>query len=137
MAINQWRPLSKFTSWPDLWDNSDLAAWFNQPSTKLDVYETEDEVKVEADVAGVQADDIDLTFEDGVLWIKADRTVQQGDQDKKHYRKSSWSYNYKVAVPGKVDLEQEPTAEVEDGVLTVTFKKAEASKPRKLTVTAR
>lgn len=137
MALTPWRPLSKFNSWPDLWDEQDFSAWFNQPNTKLDVYETEDEVKVEADVAGVQPEDIDITFEEGVLWIKADRTVEKEGADKKHYRQSSWSYNYKVALPGKVDLEAEPKAEVENGVLTVSFTKAEASKPRKLKVTAR
>jgi HSP20 family molecular chaperone IbpA len=42
-----------------------------------------------------------------------------------------------VAVPGKIDLNKEPTAEVKDGVLTVTFEKSEVSKPKKLKVTAK
>lgn len=136
MAIVRWRPISNMLSqWPDLWDNE---SWqqglMSTGQRELDVYETEDSVVVRANVAGVQEDDIDLTFEKGVLWIKAERTEEESG-DKKHYSKSSWSYSYKVAVPGTIDYKTEPKAEVEDGVVTVTFKKAESSKPKKLKVT--
>ncbi|MBD3250648.1 MAG: Hsp20 family protein [Candidatus Pacebacteria bacterium] len=134
MAITPWRPLSIATRWPDLWEETDLSNWFGQPTSNLDVYETEDEVVVKANVAGVQAEDIDLTFEEGVLWIKARKSEEVGEQDKTHYQKSSWSYSYKVVVPGKIDLQKEPEANLDNGVLTVEFHKAEASKPKKLEV---
>ena len=98
------------------------------------MYETDNEVHVRANVAGVRENDIDLTFEKGVLWIKADRAEEASDEKKKHYSKSSWSYSYKVAVPGLIDYNQEPVVELDDGMLMITFKKAEASKPKKLAV---
>lgn len=120
--------------WPDFWDEDEL---FNLPtaSSSMDVYETEDEVVIRANIAGVTAENVDLTYEKGVLWIKAERTEEESSEPKKkHYSKASWSYSYKVAVPGMLDHTKEPEAKVEHGVLTVTFKKAEASKPKKLTV---
>lgn len=137
-SITRLSPLSRVLSrWPDTWDE-DLAelASFSRHND-LDVYETEDEVVVKANVAGVPAEAVDITFEKGVLWIQAEKEEEKGDDSKKHYSKSSWNYSYKVGVPGMLDLNQEPTAEVDHGVVTVTFKKAEASKPRKLTVKAK
>lgn len=133
MALVRWSPLSTMLSqWPDVWDDEMTPSIAG--SNNLDVYETEDEVVVKANVAGIPLEDIDLTYEKGVLWIKADKTQEESDKSKKHYSKSSWSYSYKVAVPGLIDYNQEPKAEVDDGVITVSFKKSEASKPKKLTV---
>ena len=121
------------SQWPDLWDDDFLPALNPNSQGNLDVYETEDEVVVRANVAGVRESDIDLTFEKGVLIIKADR-VEEDKKNKKHYSKSSWSYSYKVAVPGIIDYNSEPKAEVDDGMVTVTFRKSEGAKPKKLTV---
>lgn len=139
MALTKWTPLiSTLNRWPSIWDDDDMgaltSALTNHASNNLDVYETEDEVVVKANVAGVNSDDVDITFEKGTLWIKAERQEEESDQQKKHYSKSSWSYSYKIAVPGMLDFNQDPTAEVDNGVVTITFKKAEASKPRKVTV---
>lgn len=135
MAIVKWSPISRMLSqWPDMWDDeifNSLAP--TSGANNLDVYETEDEVVVEANVAGVSEDDIELTFDKGVLWIKADRQVEDS-KDKKHYSKSEWSYSYKVAVPGMIDMGQEPEATINDGLVKVIFKKSEASKPKKLTL---
>jgi HSP20 family protein len=135
MSLVRYSPLANMLSrWPSVWDDDDLAS-LSTSSNNLDVYETADEVVVRANVAGVPADKVDITFEKGVLWVKAEKEAESSDEDTKHYSKSSWSYSYRVAVPGTIDYNAEPTAEVEDGVVVVTFKKAEASKPKKLTVT--
>ena len=136
MSITRWSPLSRMLSqWPDTWDEDLFSSSMISGNNSLDVYETNEEVVIKANVAGVNESEVDLTFEKGVLWIKAQRTQEEEASDKKHYSKSSWSYSYKVAVPGTIDYGQEPSAEIEDGVVTVTFKKSESSKPKKLTVT--
>jgi HSP20 family protein len=124
--------------WPEFWDD-DISTLLSHDANNLDLYETKDEVIVKANVAGVETDKVEITFEKGVLWIQAKKEEESSDndEDKKHYSKASWNYSYKVAVPGMLDFNQEPTAEVENGVVTVVFKKAEASKPRKLTVKAK
>jgi HSP20 family protein len=129
--------MSSLSRWPSIWDEDDFGSLLPSATNNLDVYETNDEVVVKANVAGVPSDKVDVTFEKGVLWIKAEVTQEQDDQSKKHYSKSSWNYSYKVAVPGMIDYSHEPKATVKDGVVMVTFKKAEASKPKKLQVTAK
>lgn len=125
---------SSLSRWPSIWDDDDFTSLFPSATNNLDVYETNDEVVVKANVAGIPNDKVDVTFEKGVLWIKAQMEQEKDDQSKKHYSKSSWNYSYKVAIPGAIDYNHEPSAVVKDGVVTVTFKKAEASKPKKLQV---
>lgn len=117
--------------WPDIWDE-DMAPM--TASNNLDLFETENEVVVRANVAGVPEENLDMTYEKGVLWIKAEKTEEKDDNKAKHYSRSSWSYSYKVAVPGMLDHTSEPEVTLKDGVVTVRFKKAEASKPKKLSV---
>ena len=135
MAIVPWRPLSMLSNWPSVWDDDDLMG-LTSASNNLDVYETEDEVVIKANVAGVPADAVEVMFEKGVLRIKAERAEEQEDKQRQHYSKSSWNYSYRVAVPGvsMLDHNVDPDAVIKDGVVTVTFKKAEASKPKQVKV---
>lgn len=134
MAIVTYNPFS-LSRWPSVWDwdEEDTSV---APTSNLDVYETDQEVIIQANVAGVSEKDIDLTFEKGVLWVRA-LTQKDGediDQGRKYYRKASRSYSYKVAVPGNVDLQKEPQAALDQGILTVTFHKTEVAKPKRIEV---
>ena len=137
MAIVKWDPfdIRTFWRWPSIFEDEDWLTPFFDFGRQLDVYETKDEVVVRANVAGVKPEDVDVTFEDGILWIRGEQEEEK-KEDKKFYRKSSRSYSYKVAVPGNIDLKKEPTAEVKDGVITVRFKKTEEARPKKITVKA-
>jgi len=133
MAVVKWDPfdLRSFWRWPSVWEDEEWLPGLG--GQQLDVYETKDEVVVKANVAGVEPEKVDVTFEKGVLWIRADQEEEKRE-GRKYYKKSSRSYSYKIAVPGNVDLKADPVAEVENGVITVTFKKAEEAKPRKIAV---
>lgn len=132
MSIIRWNPsVGALSRWPSIWDEEDFPSFSG--ANNLDVYETQDEVVVKANVAGVPADKVDVTYDKGVLWIQAN-AQESSTEGKKHYSRSSWSYSYKVSVPGEIDVNLEPSAEVEDGVIKVTFKKSPASKPKKLQV---
>lgn len=137
MSIIRWNPNpNPLNRWPSFWDDEEFLP-LTQSSSNLDLYETEDEVVVKANVAGVPNDSLDITFEKGMLWIKAAAEEEEKDESKKHYSKASWNYSYRIAVPGQIDYHQEPEAEVDSGIVTITFKKAEASKPKKLAVRAK
>lgn len=132
MAIVRWDPL-QLMRWPSMWDEDELLPTVAE--SNLDIYETENEVVVRANVAGVQDDKVDITFEKGVLWIRAEEE-EESREGKKYYRKASRSYSYKIAVPGNIDMKQDPDAVIEHGVVRVTFTKAEEAKPKKISVKA-
>lgn len=136
MALVRWRdPLSLlprwFGNWPDLTEEN----WPITPSSHLDIYEEGGDVVVQAAVPGVDPDEIDVSFEDGRLWIKAEAVRDEGN--KHYYYKGRVAYNYNVAVPN-VDPESEPDeASSKDGVLTVRFKKAKEKEAKKVKVTVK
>lgn len=134
MTIVRWDPL-QLMRWPAIWDEEGVVPTAGGDNN-LDVYETENEVVVRANVAGVTKEKVDITFEKGVLWIQAEEETEE-KEGKKYYRMATRSYSYKVAVPGNIDLKKEPVAVVENGVVRVTFIKAEEAKPKKITVVAK
>ncbi|HAU98989.1 MAG: hypothetical protein UX04_C0002G0169 [Microgenomates group bacterium GW2011_GWF2_45_18] len=140
MAIIRWDPFSMMRWGAPLLDADELGSMVS-PSTSngLDVYETADSVVVQANLAGVPEDKIEITFEKGILWIRAEweeEKENEKSEDRKYYSRSSRSYSYKVAVPGNIDAKREPEASVENGILKVLFHKAEEEKPKKIQVKA-
>jgi len=133
MAIVRWDPL-QLMRWPNIWDEEDALSAV--ADSNLDIYETENEVVVRANVAGVQNDKVDITFEKGILWIRAE-AEEEAKEGKKFYRKASRSYSYKIAVPGNIDLKRDPEAVVEQGVVKIIFSKAEEAKPKKISIKAK
>ena len=120
-------PISRLFAWPKWMDE------FEDVSSKgLKVHETDNEIVAEGVVAGVPAKDVEVTIEDGVLTIKAERkdTKKEGDS----YESSSYNYYYTLALPSSLGEWDKATAETENGVITVKIPKAKAAKPQKITV---
>jgi len=119
---------------PSLWEEDEEEKWLSLPSTPsgLTVSEDDKNVYVEAAVPGIEPDKIEVTFNKGVLWIKAEG--EEEEKDKKYYRKASRSFSYRVAVPGNIDEKKEPEAVCKNGVMKVTFTKVPEAKPKKIAV---
>lgn len=140
MAIVKFNP---FTPWPTDRFFSLLEEDNSWPQIKvtdgLDVFETETDVIVKAAVPGIPADKVDVTFEDGVLRIKA-QTEENEEEKKKRkvvYRQQRMSYfDYTATLPRAVDGSK-ITAEVKDGVIIIKAPIAEAAKPKKITVSTK
>lgn len=127
--------LSRILSqWPDVWEDQPVSLMTGSMSRGLEMFETEKSVVVKVNVAGVSEDDIEVTFEKGVLYITASSQQEERDDSRTYYSKSNWEYSYKVSVPGEMNYDQEPGAQLKDGVLTVTFEKSSKVQPRRLKV---
>lgn len=97
----------------------------------LSVSEDERNVYIEASVPGIKADEIEMSFEKGVLWIRGEKKEETEDKKKKYYRKATSSFSYRIAVPGNVDESRHPEAVCKNGVLKVTFAKVKAKEVKK------
>lgn len=137
MRVIKWDPFTSpriFSRWPRIFDETE---WPEIAVTDgLDVYETENEVIVEAAVPGVPADKVDISFEDGVLRITAQ--VEETEEEKKKkkvvYRQQKMStFDYTTTLPRAVDGGK-ISAVVDDGVVTVTAPIAQEAKPKKIAV---
>lgn len=93
----------------------------------VDLYEDKDNAYVRAELPGIGRDDINIEIVDGYLAINATRRVKEGEKEQ------SYAYARSVSVPDSVEADK-VGAVYENGVLTVTLPKHEASKPKKITV---
>ncbi len=98
-----------------------------------DIEETKEAYIVRADLPGFHKQNIDITFEDQVLTIKATRNheVEEKKEDGTFIRKerSTGSYVRRFMVEGV--REEEVKAVFRDGVLTITLPKKEEKEPKR------
>jgi len=134
--LKLYSPLSRWFYRPSLWDEME-ENWPNITMTEgLDVYEEGDQVIVKAAVPGIPADQVNVTFEDGVLRItgKSDEHEEEKNKKKVVYRLDRVaSFDYTTTLPRAVDANT-LDAQVEDGVVIVKAKVAEAAKPKQVHV---
>lgn len=102
----------------------------------IDIRETDVAFVCTADLPGLTKKDIEITVEDGVLSISGERTLENEDNEDSQMRRIERSYGAfrrSFTLPRGIDQEK-VEAKFKDGVLTLTLPKAEAAKPRKITV---
>lgn len=119
---------------PALFDDGDWQSFL--PASGLTISEGEHDITVEAAVPGISPDTIEVTYDQGVLWIRGERTETDEEKKRKYYRQASTSYTYRVAVPGSIDPEQEPDISCRNGIMKAAFKKRSEPEPKKLPVRA-
>src|SRR5689334_18426976 len=86
-------------------------------SSGLTVSEDEKCIYVEAAIPGIKSEDIEMTFENGILWIKAIKNEEIEDKKKKFYRKATDAFSYRVAIPANVEESKQPEALCKNGIL--------------------
>ena len=100
----------------------------------VNVYETDDAVTVQALVPGIQKEDIEIRFENGVLTLSG--TSRQDRNESMQYLREERQYggfHKAIKINAPVDPES-ISARMENGVLGVNLKKKEQAKPRKIEI---
>lgn len=115
------------------WEDDDLSMASNNQGG-LSISEDDIKVYVSAAIPGVDPKDVEITFEKGNVWIKAESKQEEKDNKKKYYRRAAQSFSYRVTVPGELDQNKEPEATYKHGIMTVAFAKAPKSQPKKIKV---
>lgn len=102
----------------------------------VNVRETQTGYEVEAPVPGLTPADVDVSFADGVLTIKAEHEEQNEVVEEGQHltREFAWgSAVRRLTLAGDVDPEH-IEAEIENGLLKVHLPKAQRSMPRRIPV---
>ena len=104
-------------------------------SPAVDIFETEDELVLKADVPEVELKDIDLRVENNTLTLSGERKFEKDDTSKGYHRieRSYGQFTRSFTVPSTVDTEK-VGAEYHNGVLTVKLPKKAAAKPRQVKI---
>jgi HSP20 family protein len=102
----------------------------------VDIFETERELTLLADLPGVKAKDLKIDLDHNVLTLTADETSPEGSGEKdvlREYR--TGSYYRQFSLSDTID-QSKIEAVLKDGVLRLTLPKVEAATPRKITIKA-
>lgn len=109
-------------------------ALWEQSKSGLSIYEDNNNFYVEASLPGLSAEDIEVTYEGGTLWIKGEKKEEEKDTKKKYFRKALSSFSYSARLPGPIDENKEINAEYKNGIMKITFSKRKESKTQKIKI---
>jgi HSP20 family protein len=102
---------------------------------RVDIHEEKDRFVVLADVPGVDAKDIDITADNGVLTVRGERKVEKRETESGYERieRVSGSFLRRFTLPEGANTEQ-IKAKQTNGVLEVTIPKTPAVQPRRISI---
>jgi len=121
-----------------LWSRSESSGGSVARPMPLDIYSTDDDVVILAAVPGMRPDDLDLTVQRNTVTISGRiQPEASNDEDKdvtSHLRElAHGSYCRSITLPFSLDADR-AEASFEHGMLRIVLPKAEASRPRKISI---
>jgi len=115
----------------DLSGHADLATW----APAVDIYETENELVVKADLPDLQDKDIDVRITNNTLTIRGERKFEKDVKEENFLRieRTYGAFMRSFSLPNTVSSEN-IRAEYRNGVLTLHMAKREESKPKQIKI---
>jgi len=143
-TLTQWEPFRGATTLQEqvnrLFNNvierkgeeSSLTAW----APSVDIYETEHELVVKADLPEVDPKDLDIRVENNILTIRGERKFEKNVNQENYLRveRAYGSFARSFTLANTVNAEA-IKADYQNGVLTLTIPKKEEAKPKQIKVT--
>jgi len=112
-------------------DESNLTSW----APAVDIFETEHELVVKADLPDVDPKDLDIRVENNILTIRGERKFEKKVSEDKYLRveRAYGSFSRSFSLANTVNAEA-IKADYQNGVLTLTVPKREEAKPKQIKV---
>jgi HSP20 family protein len=101
----------------------------------LDISERKDAYLVTVELPGVEADDLEITLEDGLLTIQGERHFTQESSEQQFHRveRRYGAIRRSITLPAHLQAEQ-IEASFDNGVLQIMVPKMEEAKPKRIQV---
>jgi HSP20 family protein len=145
MAITRWDPFRDLGLLQDrmnrLFDDAGRGWRADEPSATttwspaVDIYETENEIMVQAELPGVDRKDITLSLENNVLTLKGERRFEKETKQENYHRieRSYGAFSRSFSIPAIVD-DEKIRADYKDGILKIALPKKELVKPKQIKI---
>jgi HSP20 family protein len=142
-TITRWRPFRDLANFQDQFNQliennlgsrgngSTLTTW----SPAVDIYETENELVMKADLPDLNEKDLDVRVENNMLTIQGERKFEKEVSEENYLRveRAYGSFTRSFSLPNTVNPEG-VKADYSNGVLTVTLMKKAEAKPKQVKV---
>jgi HSP20 family protein len=101
----------------------------------LDISERKDAYLVTVELPGVEADDLEITMEDGLLTIQGERHFAHDSSEQQFHRveRRYGAFRRSITLPAQVQADQ-IEASFDNGVLQILVPKMEEAKPKRIQV---
>lgn len=101
----------------------------------IDLYQTDSEVVIQAPIAGVKKEDLDIMIENDLIVIKGKREEPEETEEKNYfYQECYWGpFSRQVIMPVEGDPSR-AEATMKNGILTIRIPRIEREKKRKLEI---
>lgn len=143
MAVTRHNPFgAEFEDFPAglrLFQDS-LSRLFSEPASRpwtpaVDIFETENELVLKADLPDVDPKGVGIQLENGTLTLKGERKFEDQKNGKGFHRieRSYGKFVRAFSLPDTVEGDK-VKADYKNGVLTITLPKKEVAKPRTINV---
>ena len=139
----RWEPFRELMSLREamdrLFEESFVRPWRLMPfefgTPAVDMYQTDEAVVVKASLPGVKPEDIDISVTGDTLTIRGESKTEEEVKEENYLRRERrfGSFCRSVTLPGGL-LTDKAEANYTNGVLTLTFPKAEEVKPKSIKV---
>jgi HSP20 family protein len=112
-------------------EESSLTTW----APAVDIYETEHELVVKADLPDVNPQDLDIRVENNILTIRGERKFEKKVNEEQYLRveRAYGSFSRSFSLANTVNSEA-IKADYQNGVLELTVPKREEAKPKQIKV---
>jgi HSP20 family protein len=142
-TIARWEPFRGVTALQDqinrlfndnferVGEESNLTAW----APSVDIYETEQELVVKADLPDVDPKDLDIRVENNILTIRGERKFEKKVNEENYLRveRSYGAFARSFSLANTINSEA-IKADYHNGVLTLSIPKREEAKPKQIKV---
>lgn len=101
----------------------------------VDVYETDQDLVVKAELPGVKKENVEVSIRDNALHIKGEKKEEKEEKTETYHRVERVYGKFERVIPLPTDVKVEAAeAEFKDGVLEIRIPKAEGSKEKKIEI---
>ena len=130
MPVNPWRDLRAWQERLERLSSHHAESW----TPAIDVYETPDRYVVAAELPGLTREEIELAMADSRLTVRGQRLTRTGDDAHYHQvERGHGAFARTFEFNDKIDIDA-VTADLSNGVLTVTLPKVPPAPRRKIDV---
>jgi HSP20 family protein len=145
MAVVRWDPFRDLGLLQDrmnrLFDDAGRGWRAEEPaattswSPSVDIFETEGEIVVKAELPGMDRKDIALHLENNVLSLRGERRFVKETKEENYHRieRSYGNFSRSFSIPATVD-EEKIRADYKDGVLKIILPKKDQAKPKQIKI---
>lgn len=148
MLLTKWEPFKDLTSLQGrinrLFDDSLIRSRFFDDdmlsgiwAPAVDLYETDNDIVIKAELPGVDKKDIKIKIEvkDNMLHLSGERKIEKDIKEENYHRKERYygTFRRSFSLPAHVEHEK-VKAKFKDGILEITLPKVEKAKPKKIEI---